>query len=90
MLAQENEVPVAEISRFNAGTMMEHESFYQNLDDGFPSRSPIRLPRIWVSIWNWLVWRRVKRSPRLAMKIAYSEGADKKYPMCSTDELESD
>ena len=40
MLAQENEVPVAEISRFNAGTMMEHESFFQNLDDGFPITIP--------------------------------------------------
>ena len=40
MLAQENEVPVAEISRFNAGTMMEHESFFQNLDYGFPITIP--------------------------------------------------
>ncbi len=107
MLAQENEVPVAEISRFNAGTMIVHEPFYQNLDDGFPITIPDQVAKdmginmelvvmeageavAFDSFEPHMAAPNATGSPRLAMKIAYSEGADKNYPMCSTDELESD
>lgn len=105
MLSRENEVPVAQMSRFNTGTKVDHEMLHKNLDDGFPITIPDQVAEemgIHMKLVNMAAGEAVafdsfephmaapntSASPRLAMKIAYSEGAGKTYTMCGTTELE--